>query len=86
MDLRSGEIWPAGEARPHVDDLDELDWTELGGIESGNGYLHGRLRQGDPLGSDQRGPPLAVAPVRRSSALAEPPRRSLADRPGRRQG
>jgi hypothetical protein len=37
MDLRSGEIWPAGEARPHVDDLDEWDWTELGGIDRETG-------------------------------------------------
>jgi hypothetical protein len=39
MDLQSGEIWPTGEPRPpRVDDLDELDWTELGGISRETGH------------------------------------------------
>lgn len=38
MDPRSGEVWPTGEPRPpRVDDLDELDWTELGGIDRQTG-------------------------------------------------
>jgi hypothetical protein len=39
MEPYTGEIWSTGEPRPpRVDDLDELDWTELGGIDRDTSY------------------------------------------------